>query len=165
MFANKGITVLSSTLIFTLSSSNVYAAEGSSSAFAGWPLLLFIAIVIIFRKKIFSDDVFQESPIKETEKKTEVIKEAKPAPTESAQKPEKTEKPTSKAKPKNSSDTIDLTGDGKQCQAGTAKGTRCKRTNTLDTASIKIEGATYQITVCSQHNNKNLKPYSKLIKK
>jgi hypothetical protein len=163
MFANKGITILLSTLIFTLSSSIVYAAEDSNSAVAGWPLLVFIAIVVIFRKKIFSNDAFQEPPIKEVEKKAAaVVIETK---AKSAQKPEKKEKPTSKAKPKSSSDSIDLTEDGKQCQASTAKGTRCKRTNTLDTASIKIEEVTYQVTVCSQHNNKNLKPYSKLIKK
>ena len=164
MFANKGITVIFSTIIFTLSSSIAFAAEKSSASFAGWPILVLIAAIFIFRKKIFAETVVQEP---ETEKQVEPEKVKEKPAVSVAPTPEKTktEKAATKPKAQSSSGDIDLTEDGKRCQAGTAKGSQCKRTNTLETASIKIDGATYQLTVCSQHNNDSLKPYSKLIKK
>lgn len=164
MFANKGITVIFSTIIFTLSSSIAFAAEKTSASFAGWPILVLIAAIFIFRKKIFAETSDQESETEKPVKPEKVKEESAASPTPTQEKTKK-EKATAKPKVQSSSGDIDLTEDGKRCQAGTAKGSQCKRTNTLETASLEIDGSTYQLTVCSQHNNDSLKPHSKLIKK
>lgn len=59
---------------------------------------------------------------------------------------------------------IDLKDNGQQCQASTAKGTRCKRKTTLEDTSVTIDDKTYLLTVCRQHNTEQLKPFSQLIK-
>ncbi|WP_143736033.1 hypothetical protein [Methyloprofundus sedimenti] len=59
---------------------------------------------------------------------------------------------------------IDLKDNGQQCQASTAKGTRCKRKTTLEDTSVTIDDKTYLLTVCRQHNTEQLKPFSELIK-
>jgi len=167
MFANKGVTAVLSTIIFTLSSSFALAAESSSAAFAGWPILALFAVVAIFRKKIFTGTTLQESEpeTKKQVKTKSVSKKSTPPAQKKTTKKAAATKAEAQPKEKNSPGTIDLTDEGKQCQASTAKGTQCKRTNTLEKKSIKIDGTTYQLTVCSQHNNDSLKPYSKLIKK
>lgn len=169
MFANKGVTVLFSTITFILSSSVALAAENSSASFAGWPILALLAAVFIFRKKIFAETTVEESETKQkVEVKTKIVEKKTTVPAEEKTKTE-TKKVTTQAKAatktKSNSNSIDLNDDSEQCQASTAKGTRCKRTNTLEKTSVIIDGTTYQLTVCSQHNNDSLKPYSKLMKK
>ncbi len=163
MFANKGVTVIFCAITFTLSSSLAFAAQNSNASFAGWPLLALFVAIFIFRKKIFADTSGQESETEQPTHSSDVKEE--PAAVVAIQEESKPKKAATKAKEKNSPNIIDLTEDGKQCQASTTKGSRCKRTNTLVNTKIEIDGTTYQLTVCNQHNNDSLKPYSKLIKK
>lgn len=165
MFANKGVTVIFCAITFTLSSSLAFAAQNSNASFAGWPLLVLFAAIFIFRKKIFADTSGQESETEQPTYSSDVKED--PAAVVAIQEESKPKKAATKAKTKakNSPNIIDLTEDGKQCQASTTKGSRCKRTNTLVNTKLEIDGTTYQITVCSQHNNDSLKAYSKLIKK
>ena len=181
MIIKTGISILLSTIVMALSSNIAMAVEnsGSSSSIAAWPLVLFIVIVIIFRKKIFAEATPEpehqeeaEAPEpakpaaakKETVKK-EVVKKAAAQP-QATKKETPAKKPATKAKekPKTASSIIDLTGDGKQCQASTTKGTRCKRTTTLENTTATVEGKTYKLTVCTQHNNDKLKIFSDLLK-
>lgn len=183
MILKTGISILLSTLILALSSNLAMAVEktGSSSSIAAWPLVLFVVIVIILRKKIFAEATpepdHQEPEITEAVKqdstKQESIKQ-KVAQKEPAKTKQKTTKPqaTKKAtsakktvskKKATANSTIDLTDDSKQCQASTVKGTRCKRTTTLENISTPVDGKTYQLTVCSQHNNDKLKIFSELL--
>jgi len=162
-------------------SSNVALAvdkTGSSSSIAAWPLILLVVIIIVFRKKIFAE----ATPEPEHQEEAEAPEPAKPAPA-AKQEPVKPEavkqapaepqvtkketpakKPASKPKAKAASGPIDLMTDGKQCQASTAKGTRCKRTTTLENITTTVDGKTYQLTVCTQHNNDKLKIFSELLK-
>ena len=80
----------------------------------------------------------------------------KPAPAKKAQ----ATKVASKAV---ASGTIDLSKEMTQCQAGTAKGTQCKRTAQLSKIQRTVNKKKYQFTVCSQHDNKSFKPYDNLI--
>jgi hypothetical protein len=81
----------------------------------------------------------------------------KPAPAKKAQ---ATKKVASKAL---ASGAIDLSKEMTQCQAGTAKGTQCKRTAQLSKIQRTVDKKKYQFTVCSQHDNKSFKPYDNLI--
>ncbi len=159
----KYVTTLLSTLIVALSSEYAIAADGVSddSSFAGWPLLVLLAVVVIFRKKLFAEATPQQP---ESDHQETAASEAA-APEIVAEKVQETvKKPATKTKATKTTDNIDLTDGGNQCQASTAKGTRCKRTTTLENASVKIDNTTYQLTVCKQHNNKSLKPFSELLK-
>jgi hypothetical protein len=175
MAIKKYLITLLSTTIVALSSEIAIAADGTSndSSFAGWPLLALFAAVIIFRKKLFAEATahppesdHQETAVPEVavpeivaEKVQETVK--KPA-TKPVKKPAK--KAAAKTKAEETSNNVDLTNGGNQCQASTAKGTRCKRTTSLENASVKIDNTTYQLTVCKQHNNKSIKPFSELLK-
>ena len=169
MTIKKSVTIQLSTLIIAFSSEIAMAADkSSSSSFAAWPLIVFFVVLIVLRKKIFaeatvdaSDSDPQETSAEPEQAapvaKPEVVAETKTEKTEA--KPKK-----AKAKTKAKSDSIDLSADDKQCQGSTAKGTRCKRTTTLEKTTITIDGKTYNVTVCSQHNNDKLKIFSGLLK-
>lgn len=169
----KKITFIQlSALIMPFSSTIAIAAENNSTeaSFAGWPLPLFIVLLIIFRKKIFSEDNIEylKEDIHNTATEEEQEKTSLPKTSSSEKKP--TPKKTSRIKastknkkPKASSSNQDISDDN-QCQASTAKGTRCKRTSTLEKTSITIDNQIYKLTVCNQHNNKKLKPFPELIK-
>jgi hypothetical protein len=182
MITKTGISILLSTIVMALSSNVALAVDktGSSSSIAAWPLILLVVLIIIFRKKIFAEatpepDHQEEAGAPEPAKpaaaakqetvKQEAVKQETAKPKQ-AKKAAPAKKPASKAKPsaKVSSDPIDLTDDGKQCQASTTKGTRCKRTSTLENTTATVDGKTYKLTVCSQHNNDKLKVFSELLK-
>ena len=180
MIIKTSISILLSTIAMALSSNVAMAVEktGSSSSFAAWPLILFVVIVILLRKKIFAEATphpEHQEPDSPEPAKQEAAKPAKSAAAkqetvkQEAVKPQATKKATPAKKPASkkkaaASGTIDITGDGKQCQASTTKGTRCKRTTTLDNTTATIDGKTYKLTVCSQHNNDKLKIFSELLK-
>lgn len=152
------ITTLSS-IIFSFNSSIAIAAENTSpyTSFPGWPLLLLFALILIFRKKIFVDESLNQpraEPLN-TEEKQETASFSEETPSE--------KDPVDEQKYNISSPIINISNDN-QCQASTAKGTRCKRTTTLEKTSITIANKTYQLTICSQHNNEKLKPFPRLIK-
>jgi outer membrane biosynthesis protein TonB len=182
MMIKTGISILLSAIVMALSPNVAMAVEktGSSSSIAAWPLVLLIVVIIIFRKKIFAESTpepehqeelvtpepakpvaAKQEPVKQQAVKKEAVKKA-PAKPQAAKKATPAKKPASK--PKATSGPIDLTTDGKQCQASTAKGTRCKRTTTLENITTTVEGKTYQLTVCTQHNNDKLKIFSELLK-
>jgi len=184
MIIKTSISILLSAIVMALTPNVVMAVEktGSSSApIAAWPLVLFIVIVIILRKRIFAEatpepEHHEEPDTQEPAKpaaakqkpvKKEAVKQApaKPQVTKKATPAKKTtpaKKPENKAKA--TSGPIDLTDDSKQCQASTTKGTRCKRTTTLENTTATVDGKTYQLTVCTQHNNDKLKIFSGLLK-
>ena len=155
---------------------------GSSSSIAAWPLILLVVLIIVFRKKIFAEATpepehheeaeapeaakpaaVKQEPVKQESVKQEAVKKT-PAKPKATKKATPTKKPASKAKTKATSDPIDLTDDSKQCQASTTKGTRCKRTTSLENITATVDGKTYQLTVCTQHNNDKLKIFSELLK-
>jgi len=147
MYRKKNIAISLSTLLITLNSSTLLAADNTdgSSLPPYWPLVALFLIIIIFRKQL----------------------NCVPAPDLSEKL--KTENNTTEPEPENSiiiSETsttpINLKENSNQCQASTAKGARCKRTTSLEDASISIDDKIYLLTVCKQHNKKNLKPFSEL---
>jgi hypothetical protein len=97
-------------------------------------------------------------------------KASKPVAKKSA--PAKKRAPAKKAKPAaaapkkaapKASGTTDISINTR-CQAGTAKGTQCKRTSQLTQIQRTINKQKYKVTVCSQHDNSSFKPYDGLIK-
>jgi len=182
MIIKTGISILLSTIVIALSSNVALAVDktGSSSSIAAWPLILLVVLIIVFRKKIFAEatpepdhqeeadapePAAKPAAAKQETVKQEAVKQETTKPKQ-AKKAAPAKKPASKAKPntKVTSGPIDLTDDGKQCQASTTKGTRCKRTSTLENTTATVDGKTYKLTVCSQHNNEKLKIFSELIK-
>ncbi len=166
---NRLITQLS-LLSILFSSEIAYAVEGkitdsSASSIQMWPLFLLLGLLVVFRKQLFAeitpeshDDHAHETPA--AEKPAEVAAKPEPVATSKKQSPA-----PKKATPnKSTSKAVDLSDDDSQCQASTAKGTRCKRKTSLELATAKVDGTSYNLTVCKQHNNKDLKPFSDLIK-
>jgi outer membrane biosynthesis protein TonB len=128
--------------------------------------LLVIAGVFIFRKEAEPVEE-KESRAKPVTKKEPVVAVKKEAPKKVAVKAEVKpkiavkSKPT--AKPKVSTvakkeDIKDLSVGEKQCQAATAKQTRCKRKSALESLEVTIKSKKYRYLSCSQHR-KNFKPY------
>lgn len=163
-------------ITLSLASSLALAAvEGADpdASFAGWPLPLLIGLVLIFRKKIFSevDQSIREAEGQDNQessqeigepvdvKTTVQVKEPEPSEAVSAVNDSSGDKEQKISTPA----VIDLSGDD-QCQASTAKGTRCKRKTTLETISKVINNKKYQLTICAQHNNNKLKVFFGLIK-
>ena len=156
---------------FTFSSQIAVAAEKSDAGFlvTAWPLIVLSIILVIFRKQLIiqstpephdSDHHEPEAEKKATTTKTThetVTKAVKDKPS-----PKPKRKPKKQAATANG--TIDLKDDSNQCQAATAKGTRCKRSSSLENATVSLNGKTYKLTVCSQHNNDSLQIFSDLIK-
>ncbi len=174
MFIKKSTVISISTLSFTLLSNQALAAESTGSTIfsSAWPLILLVALTVIFRKKIFVEtatDSQEENNQKITEQKEpEPAAKTTSAPKKSPTPAKKTTKPketasTKQEKAKSSTSNNDLSDDG-QCQGSTAKGARCKRTTTLEKISFTIDDKTYQLTACSQHKNDKFKPYPGLIK-
>lgn len=160
MITKKNISVLLAATSLSISPKIVLAAEsgGIIAAVPGWPLPLFLAFIVIFHKKIFSDTDIPPT-------------EPEPTPKPATDKPkkiaEKEEKPTGGVvaqEVSNGDDGVIDLSDGKQCQASTSKKSRCKRANTLQAVNKVIDDKTYLFTICNQHNNDAFKPYPKLIK-
>ena len=144
MLNNKSVAIVLSTLFIVFNSTIASAGDSLTSSIPIWPLIAFIIFVVIFRKQLncIPPDNLEEKQ------------------TTPAEEPEITNNPSPAANEHN----IDLTDGVKQCQAGTAKGTRCKRTSNLNETSLTIDDKTYQLIVCKQHNTKTLKPFSELLK-
>ncbi len=155
MLTSKSLAISSISLLFAFHSRMVLAEDGGYTDFLPpiWPLLLIMSGIFIFRKQLNCVQT-----IKLSEPLSEVRVESNPvqAPLSQA-----TDAPS--AEPELTTDPIDLKDTKNQCQASTAKGTRCKRKNTLENTSVSIDGVVYLLTACAQHNNDTLTPYSKLV--
>ena len=133
------------------------ATEDSMTSFLPpiWPFLAFVLFVIIFRKQLNCVPPFEPE---EDEKPVSIDQEQVPPEPEIAT---ATDTDTTTEVINN---IIDLKDNRQQCQASTAKGTRCKRKTTLENTSISIDDKTYLLTVCRQHNTDHLKPFPEFIK-
>ncbi len=180
MIDKNRLAALFSSIAIFLSSDIAMAVEKTSSGskMSYWPIIILFALLVIFRKKLFNEatpqtfepghhDAPDQAAVEKVEVEVETKVEAKPkAETKVKAMPET--KPAAKAKPKTKpkakTGIVNIRDGSNQCQASTAKGTRCKRTTTLEEASATIDGTTYELTVCSQHNNDSIKPFAELIK-
>lgn len=167
MFTKKIITTRLSIPFLALTSTSALAVENSTAdaTFAGWPLLALIATTILFRKKIFSEvpNEIEKAKLLDTGDNRQTTPATKKSSTTPKKKDTKQKSKTTTKKMTDSS-IIDLSNDN-QCQASTTKGTRCKRTTTLEKTSVTIDNKTYQLIICKQHNTDKLKPFSGLIQK
>lgn len=181
MLAKKSISAPIIAICISLNSANLFAAEESiSSMFPVWPFFAILFVILIFRKQLncVPPLALEDEPVTDNPPEQTIAEPAEPeAPaTAIAEKhitPEVSETETSapiaipepepEASPETEDNVIDLKDDS-QCQGSTAKGTRCKRKSALTDASITIDGITYLLSACRQHNNDQLKPYAGLIK-
>ena len=170
MLTKKSISAPILAIFMSLSSGNLLAAEDTISSILPpvWPFIAIVLFIFVFRKQLNC-----VPPFKPEDEATSPVKQALPEPeAPSSVKEEPPEAPTPTITPDTDTETateasdsiIDLKDDSQQCQASTTKGTRCKRKTTLEDTSISIGDKTYLLTVCRQHNNKKLKPFSELIK-
>ena len=83
----------------------------------------------------------------------------KPKPSSKAAKPSKT-----KPNKKRGGDILVLSDNTTQCQASTAKGTRCTRDNNLQLKRHVVNKRNCQFTVCKQHDSKSFKPHPSVLK-
>lgn len=95
-----------------------------------------------------------ETAVKEVKAAAEVEQE-----NAAQQKTEKHSTPPVKAPSK----LINLAESATQCQAATLKGTRCQRKTNLETIEKTINHQKYKFAVCTQHNNRDLTPFSELL--
>lgn len=144
--------------LFSLSPEISIAAEDSlTSAFPVWPFFAIVIVAFIFLRRCkCSPSLKPKKPPLKSPTKQENVAPAPKSPEVAPKIPE--------AAPEVKDEIIDLTDNSQQCQASTAKGTRCKRKTTLEETSITLNNKTYLITVCRQHNNDHLTPFSELIK-
>ena len=148
------------TTFITFSPKIAMAAEDSTFSFLPpiWPFIAIVLFIIVFRKQLNC-----VPPFKPEEEPT---LHEKPAPLVNQEKiytePE-TPNVIADIDTEVNDNIIDLKDNRQQCQASTAKGTRCKRKTTLEDTSIIINEKTYLLTVCKQHNTSTLKPFKKLI--
>ncbi len=114
-------------------------AEDSGSPY--WPLIVLLAVLIIFRKKLIAEATVQKHDI---------------GLSDEEKVPQQEEK---KLSGDNSEDVIDLTQNVEQCQGTTAKGSRCSRSSNLAPVIVSIENKKYQFLSCKQHNNDDFTPF------
>ncbi len=156
---------------FTFSSEIALAAEENDAGFlvTAWPLIVLSIILVVFRKQL----IIQATPEQHDSEHHEPAPEKMAATTNTAHEvlakaTKDNPPPKLKIRPKTqaatTSGTIDLKDDSNQCQAATAKGTRCKRSSSLEDATVSLNGKTYKLTVCSQHKNDSLQIFSDYIK-
>ena len=153
MLNKKSISTLIISTFIIFSPKIALAAEESISSLLPpvWPFLAFVLLVLVFRKQLncvppFKPQEDQVTPVNQEPISTE---------TENAT-------PWDILALRFWGTTIK--DNSQQCQASTAKGTRCKRKTTLEDTSVSIDNKTYLLTVCRQHNNDHLEPFSELIK-
>ncbi len=154
MLTSKSLAVSLISLLIAFNSRIALAADErfTDSLPPIWPLILILGVIFIFRKQLNCVPPIDISePHREVKVELEPTQEEAPASQEAIAPEANLE-----------SDTIDLKDNSNQCQASTAKGTRCKRKNTLEAASVNIDGIVYLLTACAQHNNNSLRPYSGL---
>lgn len=106
-----------------------------------WPLIVFFAVLIFFRKKLIAEATVQ--------KHVDSHSPAEKAPRQVAK----------KSSGNNSGVVTDLTQNVEQCQGTTAKGTRCSRSSNLETVVVGIENKQYKFLTCKQHNNDDFTPF------
>lgn len=83
----------------------------------------------------------------------------KPKPRSKAVKPSKT-----KPNKKRGGDILVLSDNVTQCQASTAKGSRCTRDNNLQIKRHAVNKKNCQFAVCKQHDSKSFKPHPSVLK-
>ena len=163
MLTKKSMSAPILAIFMSLCSGNSIAAEDSISSILPpvWPLIAIVLFIFVFRKQLNCVPPFKP----QDEIPSPVNKE--PLVTKPESKPEAptpTITPDTETTEDVSESIIDLKDNSQQCQASTTKGTRCKRKTTLEDTSISIGDKTYLLTVCRQHNSKQLKPFPELIK-
>ncbi len=147
MKINHLLANLSAFIAFYFYSGFVCAQESSESSAAGYaPIILLLAILLVFRKKLIAEATPEHHG-------------------EDTYHPVETKKPVQAAKPSaaRKSNIVDLSIDAEQCQATTAKGSRCSRNTNLETIELTIDGKKYRFRTCKQHGNDSFKPFSGLI--
>ncbi|NOQ65529.1 MAG: hypothetical protein GQ582_13540 [Methyloprofundus sp.] len=158
----KNLTMVSSSALIALNSGVAIAAEDSLTDYvpAIWPFFVLIGLIFVFKdflNCVPPIDLSESEP--EPEPKLETKTKTQPEPSD---KP-KQEEVVAESPAATEDDLIDLRDNSGQCQASTAKGTRCKRKNTLSDATLTINNKEYLITACAQHHNDALKPYPGLL--
>ena len=161
MLYKKSISAPILAIFFTFSPNIAMAVEDSTFSLLPpiWPFIAIILFIFVFRKQLncVPPSKPQEEPTPQEEPVPPVIQE------QISTEPE-TPNDVADIDTEVNDDIIDLKDNSQQCQASTAKGSRCKRKTTLEDTSITIGEKTYLLTVCRQHNTKTLKPFSELIK-
>ena len=154
MHVLKNLTTLSSSTLIVLNSGTAIAAEEGLTDYlpAIWPFFLIVGLIFVFK-----DFLNCVPPIDLSEPESKL--ETEPEPVNEA----KQEEVIAESPVATEADLIDLRDNSGQCQAGTAKGTRCKRKNTLSDATLTINDKKYLITACAQHHNDALKAYPGLL--
>lgn len=157
MLIKRSISAPFIATLIVFGSETAIAAENADSSFLPpiWPLLLLIFIVVVFRKQLCC------APAIDEQESTDKSASQKQASVERKELTVEIESTETKEKVENK--IIDLKDNSGQCQASTAKGTRCKRKATLEEASISMDNKRYSLTVCKQHNTESLKPFSGLM--
>ena len=153
---NKSTAIKISSAILMLNSEVLLAADGASSLLPPmWPLFAVIIFMFVFRKQLNCNPPVDLGEKPENPPPVAQLTE-ETATLETVDLPEE----------KTASESIDGSDlrDHKQCQASTSKKTRCRREIALEDASLVVDGKSYLITVCGQHNTKKLKAYPGLIK-
>ena len=84
---------------------------------------------------------------------------AKPKPQPKAPTSSKT-----KSSKKQGDDVLVLSDNVTQCQASTAKGTRCTRDNNLQLKQQAVNQRNCRFAVCKQHNRDSFKPHASVLK-
>ena len=152
--------------LITFSPTMTLAAEQSTSSLLPpiWPFLAFVILVIVFRKQLNCVPPFESQEEPTPPVNQEQISAAPETPEAVPKEVEKEEEVVADIASVANDNIIDLKDNSQQCQASTAKGTRCKRKTTLEDTSMTIDEKTYLLTVCRQHNTGSLKPFPGLIK-
>ena len=179
MLTKKSISAPILATCISLSSGDLFAAEETLSSMVPiWPFLVIVALIFFFRKQLncappfkSPEDTATKSP---EDTATAIVQEpatveadepqTKPEPEQEPVAPTSTVIPEATTTADINDNIIDLKDNSQQCQASTAKGTRCKRKTTLEDAAVTIDDKTYLLTVCRQHNTEQLQPFSELIK-
>lgn len=118
------------------------------------PLIIFLVLLVVFRKKLIAEAT--PHPHGEDEHHG-AEKSVTKADTETQQ--SKTIEAKTKVAEPAQEEIIDMSQKVEQCQAATAKGSRCTRTANLETIEVAVEGKLYRFKTCRQHNNDSFKPF------
>ena len=175
MLTKKSISAPILATCISLSSGDLFAAEETLSSMVPiWPFLVIVTLIFVFRKQLncitsskspedTATAIVQE-PVTVEEDESELEPELEPELELEPVAPTSTVIPAIDTTAELNDNIIDLKDNSQQCQASTAKGTRCKRKTTLEDTAVTIDDKTYLLTVCRQHNTEQLQPFSELIK-
>ncbi|WP_031432729.1 hypothetical protein [Methylomarinum vadi] len=118
------------------------------------PLIIFLALLVIFRKKLIAE----ATPHPHGEEEHHGAEESATKTDAETLQSERIEEKTKVTQPAQE-EIIDMSQKVEQCQAATAKGSRCSRTANLETIEVSVEGKFYRFKTCRQHNNESFKPF------